>query len=467
MQSAISAIIDIIHLLIKNSLIMKLKITFILLLSLFANQAALATKGAMGTLTEITVDKTPFFKAIIEDKNKIMLITRPHSWGGTFNMSAIENFFSPNITSDCCDNKVVNYVKMQKIQKEVIGIDKKILDKYFAKYPTISISFISHKLKDQGFFRKKLELKIRNLFWKYTYLTKSTKLTAEDIALLEKYAEKTPNLTDDEIKNSIRFLSDMMYKHFEMPIIIIFNKYDDFLKAHTSELLRANKPIEEDEVIKMGYDLYGGMIYNNLKNNPHLYKSLIMGTTKVGGMKIWDKLPHSEDSIFKPKWGDYFGFTKTELLSLMQDYKVKNVNEKMLEKIKRYYGGHKLGKQDIYNPAAIMYMLETYRAHREIRFDYLRYIPIVGDFTSPARKGTFTNLIEGKSIDINVDPNISYMQAGSSSENFYALMLMEGFLTATQITPLDNGKYKCRVKIPNEEIRDRFRRLISNKQPIL
>lgn len=439
-----------------------MKIRILLLFVLIASLCPIsfASKGSFNAQTISVVDKTPFLKAIIEDKNKVVLITRPHSWGGTFNLGNVENFFSPNVKSDCCHNKVVDVVKRQKLEQESIAVDKHIMNKYFGQYPTISISFRTSKIKDKDHLRSRMISKIKNMFVKYAYLEHSHKLSPDDIEMIQKYSSRNANLTDDEIKNSVRFLSDMMYKHFEMPVIILFNKYDDFAKSHASDLLEAGMDLKEDDYIKYAYDLHGGIIYNALHNNHNLFKSLIMGTTKVSGMKIWDKIKHSEDSLFNPKWGDYFGFTLKELFILFEEYDVGKVDEKTLARIKKFYGGYKLGNQDIYHPAPIMRMLESYRSYKELRFDFYRHVPIVGDFSSPARKGTIKNLASGKTIDITIDPDISYLDAGTSSENFYAILVMEGFLAITKATELDNGKYKCRVKIPNEEMKIKFNNLI-------
>lgn len=439
---------------------MKSQILLLITLILSFSNTIFASKGSFNAQTISVVDKTPFLKAIIEDKNKIVLVTRPHSWGGTFNLGNIESFFAPNLKSDCCENKAVDVVKRQKLAKESIGVDKHIMDKYFGKYPTISISFRTAKIKDKAELRKKMIYKIKNMYSKYYYLSLSSKLSPSEIEIIERYTSRNPDLSDDEIKNSVRFLCDIMYKHFEMPVIILFNKYDDFVKSHAAELLEAGKDLKEDDYIKYAYDLHGSIIYRALNNNPNLYKSLIMGTTKVRGMKIWDKIKYSEDSLFDPKWGDYFGFTKKELFELFDEYKVRNVDEKTLDRIKKFYGGYKLGNQDIYHPAPVMRMLESYRSYKELRFDFYRHIPVVGDFSSEARKNTIENLIKGKSIDIIIDPNISYLDSGSNPENFYAILVMEGFLAISKSEALDNGKYKCRVKIPNEEMRIKFNNLI-------
>jgi hypothetical protein len=43
------------------------------------------------------LDKTLFIKDIIDRKDKSMLITRPHRWGKTLNMSMLYYFFKKEV----------------------------------------------------------------------------------------------------------------------------------------------------------------------------------------------------------------------------------------------------------------------------------------------------------------------------------------------------------------------------------
>lgn len=441
---------------------MKLQKYLAILLLILFNSGALALKTELGAKESNIVDKTPFLKAVIEDKNKIVLINRPYNWGGGFNMDTLEHFFMLNIQQNCSEDCIITNHKRQFIEKEFIGKDQKILDKYFAKYPTIHTTFRASKIYNKEDLKASLTRKIWGLYNKYPYLEKSHKLSEEERKKFKKYSSRNPNLSDEELKDSVRFLSDILHKQFNMPVIILFDKYDDFARSYAATQLEAGRQVQEDEFIKYGYDLYGSVIERAIYKNPNLYKALIMGTTKIVGMKFWNKLQSfSLDTLFTPIWGDYFGFSIKEVMGLMKEYKVKGINSKMLNNIKMHYGGFMLGKQEIYNPSAIMKMLGTYKAHKKISFDYIRHIPINGDFSSPARRATIQNLIDGKSIDVIINPNISYMDIGKSSENFYGILFLEGYLTASKITPLQNGKYKCRLKIPNEEMRTRFKWKIS------
>lgn len=435
-----------------------MKYIFRLLTILLICNNSFATIERSAGVNNISVDKTPFLKAIIEDKNKVILITRPHSWGSTFNMVSIENFFMPNMDGECCKNEGVDIYKRQKIERNMIGLNKGLIDKYFAKYPTILINLRLNKITDIKSLRTSLARKIRFLFIKHNYLMKSYKLSKEDLELFSKYMDRGTILSDSEIKNSIRFLSDAMYKHFEKPIIIMLHKYDDFVKSYSAQLSAKHEPLNpEDEYIKEAYKLYAGLILNSMKDNPNLMKGLIIGTSKIGKMGVFDKISNlEEDSLLKPKWGDYFGFTYEELLNLLKESNITDVTKEEFQLIKQYYGGYKLGGKEIYNSAGIMRMIDDYKVFKKLTFTHIRHISLSADFDSPERKRTLKKLLDGKSIEVMIDPEISYMEADISPNHFYAILFFEGFLAARTIEKQEDGKYKCQLMIPNEEILERF-----------
>ena len=104
-------------------------------------------------------------------------------------MTNLESFFMPNIKSDCCENEIVTSYKKQRLESESVGVDQKTLEKYFSRYPTILISFRTNRIKDASYFRKSIIRKIYGLYNKHSYLSKSYKLSPEDLELFNQYRD--------------------------------------------------------------------------------------------------------------------------------------------------------------------------------------------------------------------------------------------------------------------------------------
>jgi len=366
------------------------------------------------------------------------------------------------LDKECRENTALKEIKRQKIENMSIGIEREVLDQYHGNYPTILLSFRTNKASNIESFKLSIAYKIQKLFKKHLYLAQSTKLSFKDKQEFNRYMNRHSALTDEDLKNSVRFLSDMLNKHFDMPVIILFNKYDDYMKAYSMELISHNAPVVSSDFSKEGSRLIGGIIFRALDKNPHLLRSLIFGTTKVRDMEFFKIKNIVEDSILEPRFGDYFGFTNKELDLLLDEYKVKNLNQDTLARIKRYYGGYSLNGMAIYNPAGIMRMLGKYKALHRIDFTHIRYISLALDLSSKKRRNIFEKLINGGRLNVEIDPNISYIDTNSSIDNLCSILAFEGFLAISKAEKLPNGKYRSVVKIPNEEMRLRFKSLLKH-----
>jgi hypothetical protein len=75
------------------------------------------------------VDKTLFIKEIINDKSRVVLITRPRRWGKTLNLSMLDYFLSANVY----DQKTAELFDNLLIAKE----PENYIEKHQGKYPVI------------------------------------------------------------------------------------------------------------------------------------------------------------------------------------------------------------------------------------------------------------------------------------------------------------------------------------------
>ena len=405
------------------------------------------------------VDKTSFIKAIVEDKHRVLLITRPPNWGKTTNLRELENFLTPNVKSDCSYNTVLETYKARAMYNTVIDEHKGVIESYFGKYPTI---FFSLKIKKAGTIEelyKQIALRINKLYQKYPYLSNSPNLNMEEIALFNKYATDYQILTKTEIIESLRFLEDILNKHFTKQTIILIDEYDYLVnKYYIAQFADHDLRLKESPLLLEIYDLVGKMLAKAIKNNQSLHKAVVTGTTNIEKMGVFTDLENfREDSVLNPYMSRYFGFTQNELIGLLKKADI-YYDDKVLADIKSWYGGYNIGGTDIYHPTSIVKMINSYKSRRDLVLTHVRYISLSSDFTSPKRQKELLILLNGGSIDIETDPYVEFREIDSSSDSFYTLLVYQGFLAATNIRKNPNGTYRCSVKIPNKEYREIFER---------
>jgi hypothetical protein len=405
------------------------------------------------------VDKTNLIKAVIEDNHKVLLITRPSSWGRTSNLLELERFFTPNIKSDCSCNKIIETFKTQSLYGKTIHDHKDLLEKYFGKYPTILINLKITKASTIEDLHKQINSTIRHLYKKYPYLANSPNLNTEEINLYNKYADDKQGLTRDEMIASLRFLEDIFNKHFGKQTIILVDEYDYMVnKYYIQQFSDHGLRVKESPVLLEIYDLVGGMLAKAVRNNKSLHKAIFTGTANIEKMGIFAGLKSfREDSLLNPYLKEHFGFTQREVIDLLKQADI-YYDHKVLASIKSWYGGYKIGDVDLYNPTSIIKMISGYKRNKDLVLTHVRNISLKSDFSSLERQKELIMLLEGRGIEIQADPYVEFWEINSKSDSFYTLLLYQGFLAAHNIQQNPNGTYKCTVKIPNKEYREIFER---------
>ena len=154
-------------------------------------------------------------------------------------------------------------------------------------------------------------------------------------------------------------------------------------------------------------------------------------------------------SILDDKFSQYFGFTGSEVDEMVKYY---GYTAKMPE-IKEWYDGYIFGKTEIYNPWSVIncfyancqltaYWVNT--SSNEIIHELL-------DYADAETSEKLMKLLEGKTIEAFIDPDVIYPDLHNSLDNVFSLLCVAGYLKL-QNPELFNGRYVCDVSLPNKEL---------------
>ncbi|WP_157905710.1 AAA family ATPase, partial [Rickettsia endosymbiont of Culicoides newsteadi] len=190
--------------------------------------------------SDVFVDKSLMIKELLEDSGKVILITRPRRWGKSLNMNMLQKFFEIEVDQNGVPLPIEDRVnRILFIGGEInLGIKGKrplkINSNEYAmtqqgQFPVISINFKDVKGSNYQEIESGIKNQVTNLFTNHRYLKRY--ITTDEKLLDEAQKEKlnryfTGKLDKEDLKDSLRVLSEVLYKHFGQKVYILIDEYD-------------------------------------------------------------------------------------------------------------------------------------------------------------------------------------------------------------------------------------------------
>ena len=378
------------------------------------------------------IDKTKLIEQLLDNWGKVNLFTRPRRFGKTLNMSMLRAFFEIGTDPTLFDGLYISK-------------NQSLCGQYMGKYPVI---FISLKGVDGMTFEEavvRATTIVKTEARRHYYLKDSGKLVKEEIAQFEQLLSgKAEDITD-----SLRLLSELLYRHYEQKVIILIDEYD----------------VPLDKAFQNGYyhemvKLMRGILGQALKTNDFLQFAVLTGCLRISKESIFTGLNNFKVlSILDARFDEQFGFTDDEVKNLLADYGLSTY----LAEVKEWYNGYHFGNADIYCPwDVINYVDQLKYDQTAIPQDYWSnssgnaIVRSLIDKADVQTKNEIERLIAGEYIEKEISQELTYDEIDNKIENLWSVLFTTGYLTQHGRT--ENGKY--RLTIPNKEIRNLFTRQI-------
>lgn len=380
------------------------------------------------------VDKTLLIEQLLTDGSMVSLFTRPRRFGKSLNMSMLRYFFEIGT-----DPSLFEGLR--------ISANKKLCDEYMGQYPVI---FISLKTVDGLSFENAygmLRILLRYEMFRLIYLNDSPRIPEQEKLAFRRFLNEQD--TPDDVQNSLKMLSSMLYQHHGKKAIILIDEYD----------------VPLDKAFQNGYyqemvSLIRALMNGALKTNDALQFAVLTGCLRISKESIFTGLNNFKMlSIADTRFDEQFGFTETEVSELLSFYHL----ESHMEEMKRWYDGYRFGNADVYCPWDVINHVDLLKAD-PIAAPQSYWINSSGNslvkrFIDKADKTTqkeIERLIAGESIDKAIRLELTYDELDNSIDNLWSVLFTTGYLT--QNGRAQDGIYKLRI--PNEEVRDIFRQQI-------
>ena len=255
--------------------------------------------------SDVFVDKSLLIKEIIEDSGDVVLITRPRRWGKSLNMDMIEKFL--NIEVDSQGNRLpieqrtnhklfsggeidlgLSTGRTKILKKLNIAEYSSIMTEYQGQFPVISISFKDVKGSNYQEIEDGVKEQVLRAYSRFNYLAtryldvNNNALDAVEKEKLSSYF--STNLSLVNLKSGLRFLSELLFKHFEQKVYILIDEYDT--PINSSYLKFGHKSEEFEQVLELFRTMFGTV----LKTNPYLEKAVLTGILRVAKANLFGSL---------------------------------------------------------------------------------------------------------------------------------------------------------------------------------
>ncbi|MCC8398183.1 MAG: ATP-binding protein [Rickettsia endosymbiont of Labidopullus appendiculatus] len=411
--------------------------------------------------SDVFVDKSLMIKELLEDSGAVTLITRPRRWGKSLNMDMVRRFLEIEV-----DEYGIPLPQEQRVNHKLftggkvdLGFDEtkelkqlKIASvakamKRQGQFPVILINFKNIKGSSYQEIESKISYQVMQLFSSYRYL--ETYLTDKENLLNDAQKKQltryfTGEFNKVELENSLKFLSDLLYKHFNQKVYILIDEYDTPIN---SAYMKFGNNLEEfEEVLALFREIFG----NSLKGNDSLQKGVITGILRIAKANLLSDLNNlTECSLLDKKFARSYGFTQVEVDELLTKVPLKTNPEE----IKNWYNGYNFGGETIYNPWSIMQCLSRQGEldHYWIDSGGTGWIDHV--LLSDEMQQDLNTLLEGESIVKKVYKQISFADISDNYNVFYSLLLFAGYLSPL-LTNDNKEDPRYSLSIPNREVRN-------------
>ena len=379
------------------------------------------------------IDKTRLIEQFLQSWGEVIIFTRPRRFGKTLNMSMLKSFFEIGTDKSLFDGLYISG-------------NKELCDEYMGKYPVIFLSLKDVEGLEFSSAKKMLCTIIDREIDRHYYLKTSDALTDKDRALFTKMLHGR----DDNIEDSIRMLSQLLYKHYGQKVVILIDEYDvPFYKAFQNGYYK--------EMVFLIRGLFG----KALKTNEFLQFAVLTGCLRVSKESIFTGLNNFEiNSIVDIDHDEQFGFTDDEVMKLLSDYD----RSERYPDVKEWYDGYHFGNADIYCPWDVINFVKKLVSDPSARPSAF-WINSSGNdmvkrFVDKADQTTrdeIEKLVAGGFVEKQLRLDLTYDEIDNTIDNLWSVLFTTGYLTKIGEVKLpDSESYAYRLVIPNKEVREVF-----------
>ena len=376
------------------------------------------------------VDKTRFIQELLENRGKVLLITRPRRFGKTLNLSMLRYFFT---LKNAEENRKL-FAGLEIEQTDCMAQQ--------GSRPVVFLTLKGVQCPDYPLMLERLQELLRTVYGNFRYLQEAQELPEDDKSFFRRILDKTVNHAEMQtaLKQLIHCLAVC---HGKNPILLL-DEYDAPIIAAW-----------ENGYYKECIDFMRGFLGEVLKSNEALDFAVLTGVTRVSKESIFSGLNNlSVCSVLSDHFSDIFGFTQEEADRLMKECG----KAERLADLKKWYDGYRFGSYDIYNPWSVIQFIDNGCKFRPywLNTSGNSILKVLLERIDARRKKDLENLLRGRPVKTPVRENIVYADIESDSNTLFMMLLTAGYLKAVEVWKDSRDRDMAKLEIPNKEIAQAF-----------
>ncbi len=380
------------------------------------------------------VDKTELIYELVQNTgNKVTLFTRPRRFGKTLAMTMLQSFF--DITRNSRDL----------FEGLIITKHKEFCAEWMNQYPVLFLTLKDVEGRDFGLAYEKLKAVIADISRKIDSDSLRQGIGKSESDAFDRLLLK--NASEEEVHNSLRFLTHLLYETYQKQVIVLIDEYDVPLSK-----------AKENGFYQEMLDVIRGMVGAAFKTNEYLKFAVITGCLMIAKESIFTGVNNfASYSVLDERFSSFFGFTQDEVDILL---KTAGLSEKT-DVFREWYDGYIFGSAPVYCPWDVVSYVSDLLYRRDMKpknyWVNTSGNGVIRDFIENKSfnvNSKFETLMNGGTVSAEITDQLTYETLDKREDNFWSILLMTGYLTKSG--PEDDGD-QVLLKIPNKEISSIFR----------
>lgn len=404
-------------------------------------------------------DKTSFIKKVLDLNHRVVFFSRPKSFGKTLFLDTIKEFFQIDPENPGSSKKNAELFSGLRVFE-----DKEFCKAFMGQHPVISFSLKSVRGKTFKEATLALAKLMARVAGRYRFLIESQKLIKEEREEVrrlssEAYLQDKKNYPD--LSSSLLNLACNLYRHCERQIVILVDDADAPLASAA-----ANGYYEKMRSLLVYF--LDVALFPSLNHERYLKAGLLTGSLPLFGedrISICRLESMRRETVLTEflQFRDAFGFIEAEAKALLQNCGL----ESRFHEVKRWYGGYQIAGCEIFSPNSLIeFCKKAIDSDKPLVFaptnewsnsESDALIDCIFGFLSSEEAVDFQKLLDGGTIDVKIEMVLQHTELDKKyALSFWTYLLHTGCLTAVDCDSED--AYRFKVKIPNEEIREIFKK---------
>lgn len=395
---------------------------------------------------KVYIDKSMLIADVLDSGAVATLFCRPRRFGKSLNLSMLQRFLEIPNPNDIGSGQAERLFR----GLEIWDADGGAYRRHCEAYPVVRFSFNNMKSPSWREFESDIRSNMGLEYSRHGYLSSSEALSDSDRKRFESI--ERGDASEGDVKSSLLFLTQMLMKHHNAPVVVLIDEYDaPVMAGYTNGYYQ--------EIV----DFLKSWLTGALKDNSALFAAVLTGVQRVTKESIFSDLNSLRvNTSLNVASDERYGFTQADVEALASYLG----REGGVAAAKEWYDGYRFGNLEVYNPWSLLNYFDNGCAV-DIYWGNTSSNSVLGDALRASDGRTFSQVLAlaepGGVVDASLDLGVVFPDVGIRPEALWSMLYLSGYLTTDDVAFPGDSEYMRRLRIPNREVGRLYRKEIVDR----